>query len=178
MRFFFFSWINMIRVMFWQNQIPSFMLLLLSYANRVLAAASSVREHEPPSCKHVDFFPTLDFYRLWMWKDCLRSALSYKLLPKDSVLAGHEGSYRHSPTFFALYSSSGSDIFQAWWRHVERKERRNPFFSVPLLPLACCLQPIRVALLTLWLKGRVWLPRRAVILPAPRAESAKTNTGL
>lgn len=53
--------------------------------------------------------------------------------------------------------------------------------SLPLaLPVrqGCCLQPIRVALLTLWLKGRVWLPRQAVLLPAPRAESAKTNTGL
>lgn len=51
----------MIHVTFWQNQIPSFMLLLLSYANRVLAAASSVRKYEPPSCKHVDFLtsPTL-----------------------------------------------------------------------------------------------------------------------
>lgn len=126
----FFSWISMICVTLWQNQVSCFMLLLLSYANRVLAPASSVREYEPPSCKHVDFLtsPTLDlddFCRLWMWKGCLCSALSYKLLPKDSVLAGHEGSYWHSPTFLALYSSSGSDICQAWWRHVKCKERRN-----------------------------------------------------
>lgn len=130
--FLFFSWL-MIRVTLWQNQIlplSFFMLLLLSYTKRVPAAASSIQEYEPPLCKHVDFLtsPNLDlddFHRLWMWKGCLCSAVSYKLLPKDSVLAGHEGSYWHSPTFFALYSSSGSDICQGWWQHVKWEERRN-----------------------------------------------------